>query len=61
MFNRLWACKHEFKEAVDMEIIDYAKISNVFDVNTGKETVICSGKYKVYRCLDCKCLVWEEI
>lgn len=53
------SCKHKNKHIVDMKIIDYAKVVNA--VNTeGVTPIVCTGEYEVYRCLDCKCLVWEE-
>lgn len=57
MFWHNGRCKHEFKEKVAITIEDWRELSTV-DVE-GKNPIIFMGRYEVYRCLDCKCLVWE--
>ena len=55
----MFKCKHKYKTKVLMDIADYARIGNVIGMD-GKNPVVCTGIYKVYRCLQCKCLVWGE-
>ena len=45
-------CKHNHKSKIDMTITDFATVENV---------AIEVGKYNVYRCLECKCLVWGTV
>lgn len=47
----MFQCKHKHKSKVDIIITDFATVKNV---------TIEVGQYYVYRCLECKCLVWEE-
>jgi len=53
----MFKCKHRNKKKVDMEIIDYASTDAQL---VGIVTPIILGKFTVWRCLDCKCIVWEE-
>ena len=54
----LFKCKHKWKSQIDMKIIDYAKLP--FKDKNGEDIIVNSGEFNVYRCQDCKCLVWEE-
>jgi len=51
MFN----CKHKHKSRIDLILTEQARLCG--DIT---DTVYTVGKYNVYRCLECKCLVWEE-
>lgn len=48
---RLFQCKHKIKEDAKIGIEDRARV--------GLEIVVV-GKYKLYRCLECHCIVWER-
>lgn len=48
-------CKHKYKSKVDMVIVDNVRISGFHE-----DTIYKLGEYSVWRCLECKCLVWDE-
>jgi len=49
-------CKHEWKHKIGGLTIQ--DLGGMKDIN-GKEAVFDLGRFELYRCMECKCVVWE--
>ena len=50
-------CKHKYKELIQgISFHQYGDVVN----RSGKRTEVEIGEYELYRCLECKCVVWES-